>query len=225
STAFNLDVSLMYHRLCYQGYVQWLTSIGYTSYKAGDLWGCVGQWYSGNWYDAGAKSYITTVQSYLASKPWTQASFSNVSTVNTSSPLKYDFEGGSTDGWGVGWGSLSVATTTSPVHSGSGALAIKLNPTGADWPAVQVSSPPGLAAGTKVTYWVYQPAGAVISSVQAYVADGIWNDVYTPAVKLVTGWNNVTWTVPTTNGINGIGLEINNDAGWKGQLTLDSVSW
>ncbi len=75
STAFNLDASLLVHRICYEGYMQWLQNIGYTSYGAGDLWGCVGQWYSGNWHDAGAERYIAKVQGYLNTQPWTQASF------------------------------------------------------------------------------------------------------------------------------------------------------
>jgi len=34
------------------------------------LWGCVGSWYSGNWYDSGAESYIGKVQSVYSSEPW-----------------------------------------------------------------------------------------------------------------------------------------------------------
>lgn len=34
------------------------------------LWGCIGSWYSGNWYDSGAQAYIPRVQSAYASKPW-----------------------------------------------------------------------------------------------------------------------------------------------------------
>jgi len=75
STAFNLDASLLVHRICYEGYMQWLRNIHYTSYAAGDLWGCVGEWYSGKWHDAGATSYNRKVQTYLSSKPWNQPGF------------------------------------------------------------------------------------------------------------------------------------------------------
>jgi hypothetical protein len=34
------------------------------------MWGCIGSWYSGHWYDSGAQSYIATVQSAYASEPW-----------------------------------------------------------------------------------------------------------------------------------------------------------
>jgi hypothetical protein len=75
STAFNLDASLLVHRICFEGYTTWLRDIGYSSYAAGDEWGCVGQWYSGNWHDVGAQTYISKVQGYMATKPWTQVGF------------------------------------------------------------------------------------------------------------------------------------------------------
>jgi len=36
----------------------------------GDLWGCVGAWYSGDWYDPGARQYIAEVKALLAKRPW-----------------------------------------------------------------------------------------------------------------------------------------------------------
>ena len=34
------------------------------------FWGCVGSWYSGSWYDAGAVTYINEVQAALANRTW-----------------------------------------------------------------------------------------------------------------------------------------------------------
>ena len=34
------------------------------------LWGCVGSWFSGNWYDSGAVNYIDNVQTALAQRVW-----------------------------------------------------------------------------------------------------------------------------------------------------------
>jgi chitodextrinase len=39
------------------------------------LWGCVGSWYSGGWYDSGAQTYISSAQAHLAALPWTQPGF------------------------------------------------------------------------------------------------------------------------------------------------------
>jgi hypothetical protein len=75
STAFNLDASLLVHRICYEGYMHWLRDIGYTTYRAGDMWGCVGQWFSGNWHDASAETYIAAVQSIVVARPWSLPGF------------------------------------------------------------------------------------------------------------------------------------------------------
>jgi hypothetical protein len=70
STAFNVDYTLAVRRLCYEGKETWLRTRN-PSYAAGDLWGCIGRWFSGSWHDPGANQYIQKVQSTLASKTWT----------------------------------------------------------------------------------------------------------------------------------------------------------
>jgi autotransporter family porin len=57
-------------RLCFDGKETWLTQYN-ASYGPGDLWGCIGRWYSGRWHDAGAEQYIPKVQAALAAKVWT----------------------------------------------------------------------------------------------------------------------------------------------------------
>jgi chitodextrinase len=66
STAYNLDLYGAVFRGCYEGWDTWLG----TTYTAGDMWGCVGRWYSGQWYSTDANSYISNVQSYYNTKPW-----------------------------------------------------------------------------------------------------------------------------------------------------------
>jgi autotransporter family porin len=39
------------------------------------LWGCLGSWYSGVWYDSGAQAYIAKVQADYQSKPWLKPGF------------------------------------------------------------------------------------------------------------------------------------------------------
>ena len=65
STAFNVDYYGAVIRACYEGY--W----GHT----GDLWGCVGSWYSGGWYDQGAQNYIASAKQKLTSRTWAQPGF------------------------------------------------------------------------------------------------------------------------------------------------------
>jgi hypothetical protein len=39
------------------------------------LWGCIGSWYSGGWYNSGAQGYIAAVQKDFQSKPWLKPGF------------------------------------------------------------------------------------------------------------------------------------------------------
>jgi hypothetical protein len=63
STAFNLDSALAETRGCLDG----LEFFGPIS--KGNLWGCVGVWFSGAW-GVGDASYIANVQSIYTAKPW-----------------------------------------------------------------------------------------------------------------------------------------------------------
>ncbi len=65
-TAFSLDYAGAKLRGCYQGW----TYFGAES--RGDLWGCLGAWYSGEWYDSNAQAYIARVKAHYNAKPWRQ---------------------------------------------------------------------------------------------------------------------------------------------------------
>jgi hypothetical protein len=71
STALNVDITLAWVRACYEGAFydggDWLYG---GSLIRGDIWGCVGAWYSGDWYGPGAKAYIADVKKILATRPW-----------------------------------------------------------------------------------------------------------------------------------------------------------
>ena len=66
STAYSVDTYAAVVRGCYEGWEPWLGP----SYHAGDLWGCVGRWYTGGWYTPVAQDYIRRVQAATASRPW-----------------------------------------------------------------------------------------------------------------------------------------------------------
>jgi hypothetical protein len=67
-TAFNVDYSLAVLRACFEG---WVTYLG-NGYSAGDLWGCVGWHYSGEWKDGQELAYVRSVQLELGRKSWTR---------------------------------------------------------------------------------------------------------------------------------------------------------
>lgn len=78
-TAFNADLVYGVIRACYEGWTTYLferTPVpGYPSYHAGDIWGCIGRWFSGGWYEQDALDYINSVKNYLANKDWRQPEF------------------------------------------------------------------------------------------------------------------------------------------------------
>jgi hypothetical protein len=80
STAENVDFYAMERRACYDGDWYdggaWLYNGQTVDQVAAAhswdyvMWGCVGEWFSGNWYDSGAQNYISGVKTYLANKDW-----------------------------------------------------------------------------------------------------------------------------------------------------------
>jgi autotransporter family porin len=84
STAAAVDVLGAWLRGCYEGWVWWLRTDGNRShgvYHAGDLWGCVGAWYSGNWLDGAAtqagsgENYIAGARHFDKTRPWLRPGF------------------------------------------------------------------------------------------------------------------------------------------------------
>jgi hypothetical protein len=89
STAAAVDVLGGWLRGCYEGWVWWLGAHGNRShgvYSAGNIWGCVGAWYSGNWLDGtaanphSAEGYIHLVQYWEKRQPWLQPGFQSEGT-------------------------------------------------------------------------------------------------------------------------------------------------
>ncbi|MEO7020953.1 MAG: hypothetical protein ABI234_12435 [Ktedonobacteraceae bacterium] len=78
-TAFNVEYALGVIRTCFEGWTTYLNNrtplAGYPHYQAGDLWGCVGRWYSGSWYNQGSITYIQKVKTALANQDWLQPGF------------------------------------------------------------------------------------------------------------------------------------------------------
>lgn len=77
STAFAVDYLAGHLRGVYEGWEHWLVSGG-TNYAAGDIWGAVGSWYSGDWHSAAADGYISRVQAELANLTWLQSDWPGI---------------------------------------------------------------------------------------------------------------------------------------------------
>ena len=78
-TAFSAEYTYAMLRACYEGWTSYLNERdplpGYPRYHAGDIWGCLGRWFSGSWYTQGAVDYIAKVETALAEKTWLSPRF------------------------------------------------------------------------------------------------------------------------------------------------------
>jgi hypothetical protein len=75
STAAAADYWGAYIRGCYEGWAVWLKNTGTHTYAAGDLWGCVGSWFTGDWHSAAANGYIARVQAVERELTWLSPGF------------------------------------------------------------------------------------------------------------------------------------------------------
>ncbi len=76
STAMNADAAYAIWRSCYDGYETWLNTMPRGSqYHKGDVWGCVGRWFAGQWRNPPALGYIAQVKAYLREKIWHKPKF------------------------------------------------------------------------------------------------------------------------------------------------------
>lgn len=66
STAFNVDYALARLRSCFEGHVTFFAG----DYGPGDLWGCVGAHYSGEWKSTPGELYALRVRRVLSERSW-----------------------------------------------------------------------------------------------------------------------------------------------------------
>ena len=130
-----------------------------------------------------------------------------------------------TDGWMREWGNISLTPTTQPAFDGASLLLT----TSGDSNAAIGSGSDGttqLKAGDTVTYHVWSSGQP--GSVQAYIADDNNNIYYAGSAELTSsaGWFTLTWTVPSSPSIEGIGLQINNPSPRRSlTLAFGGLSW
>lgn len=77
ATAFNVDYYAGMVRHYFEGCATWMTDYSYNgySYGAGDLYGSIGAWYSGDWHSDAAHKYVSDVQGNESRRVWTAAGF------------------------------------------------------------------------------------------------------------------------------------------------------
>jgi hypothetical protein len=71
STAFNVDYYGANLRSIYGGLYAWLNQVPHgRQYRAGDVWGSVGEWASGRWYEGDSQWYSGWVQRRMRERTW-----------------------------------------------------------------------------------------------------------------------------------------------------------
>ncbi|WP_159538113.1 hypothetical protein [Aeromicrobium sp. 9AM] len=75
STAFALDYAASHLRGCMEGWISWLSRRD--GFEKGDVWGCVGVWYAGDWKIPAARDYTARVKSLMNDRIWLQPSFAD----------------------------------------------------------------------------------------------------------------------------------------------------
>jgi hypothetical protein len=71
STAFNADYYGAIIRAYFDGKQTWLHTVqNGAPYRAGDLWGSFGAWYSGRWRLPGSQGYLDKIADYRARRVW-----------------------------------------------------------------------------------------------------------------------------------------------------------
>ncbi len=76
-SAFSAEYIYSIIRKCYDGNAHFINTpiAGYPAYHGGDIWGCVGSWYSGQWYSQNSLEYIASVKQNMAKKIWLKPGF------------------------------------------------------------------------------------------------------------------------------------------------------
>jgi len=78
STAYNADYVYAVWRSCFEGEMTWLNNVEHgATYRAGDLEGCLGVWFSGRYRTPDAIGYIGRVNDYLQRRVWETPEFAN----------------------------------------------------------------------------------------------------------------------------------------------------
>ncbi|HKC29235.1 MAG TPA: hypothetical protein VKB75_14575 [Jatrophihabitans sp.] len=90
STALALDYLGAQLRGCFNGWEYWLRDSG--RYRAGDIWGCVGAWYAGDWHSSDANGYISRVHTELTNLTWLRRGWASI---RPSCSPRYGCPGGS----------------------------------------------------------------------------------------------------------------------------------
>lgn len=137
-------------------------------------------------------------------------------------PVRNTFQGGA-DGWIQLWGDITLRLAARPALGG-GSLLLTANGTGSS--AVGTASEvTQLKTGDTVTFHVWSSGQP--GTVRPFVASDSNVLAFAMAASLPSapGWFTLTWKVPPTSSVEGIGLEVVNPGNGSLTLALGDLAW
>jgi hypothetical protein len=148
---------------------------------------------------------------------------------SSTDPSDYNFESG-TQGWTrSGTPIASVARSTAQKYAGASSLAVQFNGSGT---ATARVANPAAKAGQTVTFRIYLPTGARLTSIQPYVMQGAsgnwkWTGSWRSISSLQLGaWNTVTVRVPSDAALlSSLGVQFTTSGAYSGTVYVDSVNF
>lgn len=123
-----------------------------------------------------------------------------------------------------------VSLSSTQAFSGNSSLQVMLTvpTTGAIY--AYIAPPTSIPLGATLTFHVWLPPGASLSSIQPYIMDAnyVWSGEWIAVEDLVFGcWNTIQVPVPSTfvTPLFQMGVQFLATAGYTGIAYIDSVSW
>ena len=143
----------------------------------------------------------------------------------------YDFETG-TDGFSSrGAVSAGVSSSTAQAFAGTHALAVQINSGSAGKVQIAVTNP-AVPAGATLTFQLWLPAAAQVTSVQVFaqetqVNNWRWNAQWRSASVLTRGaWNTLSFTMPAGSGaVQSLGVELELTGAVNTTAYVDATGW
>jgi len=139
----------------------------------------------------------------------------------------YNFESGNTHGFYGNAAGIAVSNSTTRAYAGTGSLKASINGSGT---FKVIKDSPSITPGKTITFRIWVPSGASLSSVMPYIMDYnyTWSGTWKGYSSLTpNAWNDITVAYPgnAVSPSKALGIEIQTNGSWNGDIYIDSINW
>ncbi|QHW32544.1 glycoside hydrolase family 5 protein [Paenibacillus rhizovicinus] len=181
------------------------------------------------WTSNGVDSNGSITNLGPATKAFRDAHYSLVFPPATNDTAKFNFENNQLQSFKSITSGLTVASSYDRAYAGSYAMKMSVVSTASGPYSAQLDNPSGISANSTLTFRVWVPSGAAITSIQPYVQGNNWTwygnyQAYTGLTK--NAWNTIAVTIPSTATVpvKNIGIELVTSGAWTGSIYVDSIN-